>query len=120
MKNPPSHGDDNSYEHVGVIDPAHLCHLCRAPGSAPTTGNGIPTSSPWSKQHRAVIAAFAHHRILLPPVRPTSTNVTNGGKHSCQSYETPLVTLSHKIPKGKQKQETHKIPNSKQKWEARS
>jgi hypothetical protein len=38
-------------------------------------------------------------------VRPTSstkmrtrTHLSSGGKDSCQSYETPYVTLSHKIP----------------------
>ena len=35
-------------------------------------------------------------------VRPTSTYVTKGEKDPRQSYETPYVTLSHKIPNRKQ------------------
>ena len=88
MTSPPIYGDDVSYEHVGVIDPAHL-HQYLQPGSAPTTGDGIPTSSPRSKQCRTIIAAFNHCCILLPPSPSSHLNIP-----AMNNSTPPLLSLS--------------------------
>jgi hypothetical protein len=63
MTNPSIPGDGDSYKHVGVIDPALLCHH-------PHKSNRrcILTSSPQSKQRRAVIATSPVVISSFPPL----------------------------------------------------